>query len=49
MGYEMDEPALAALENAARKAMRPIKPIFRDLFKTPLKDKELQPYGRGRR
>jgi len=25
-GYEMDEPALAALENAARKAMRPIKP-----------------------
>jgi 23S rRNA (uracil1939-C5)-methyltransferase len=43
-GYEMDEPALTALGNAARKAQRPITPIYRDLFQTPLKDKELTAY-----
>ncbi|MDF3033105.1 MAG: hypothetical protein K0R76_59 [Alphaproteobacteria bacterium] len=43
-GYEMDEPALAALGSASRKAQRPVTPIYRDLFKTPLKDKELVPY-----
>jgi 23S rRNA (uracil1939-C5)-methyltransferase len=43
-GFEMDEPALAALEKAARKSQRPITTIYRDLFKTPLKDKELDIY-----
>lgn len=43
-GYEMDEPALAALGAAARKAQRPITPVYRDLFKIPLKEKELKPY-----
>jgi len=43
-GYEMDEPALAALKNAAQKSQRPITTHYRDLFKTPLKGKELEPY-----
>lgn len=43
-GYEMDESALAALGAAAQKAQRAIGTIYRDLFKTPLKDKELTPY-----
>lgn len=43
-GYEMDEPALAALESAARKAQRPITTFYRDLYKTPLKEKELSVY-----
>ena len=43
-GYEMDEPALKALEAATAKAQRPIRTIYRDLFKTPLKEKELVSY-----
>lgn len=43
-GYEMDEDALGALKKAANKAQRPITTIYRDLFKTPIKDKELKEY-----
>lgn len=43
-GYEMDEPALTALKNAADKSQRPITTFYRDLFKTPLKDEELKLY-----
>jgi 23S rRNA (uracil1939-C5)-methyltransferase len=43
-GYEMDEPALQALKNATQKSQRPITTICRDLFKTPLKDIELDLY-----
>ena len=43
-GYEMDEPALSALKKAADKSQRPITTFYRDLFKTPLKEKELALY-----
>lgn len=43
-GFEMDALALNALKNAAQRSQRPITTIYRDLFKTPLKDKELTPY-----
>lgn len=43
-GYEMDEPALAALKSASQKAQRPVNTFYRDLFKTPLKEKELSAY-----
>lgn len=43
-GYEMDEPALMALEKAALKSQRPITTIYRDLFKTPLTERELNSY-----
>ena len=43
-GFEMDEPALAALNRASQKSQRPVTTKYRDLFKTPLKDKELIPY-----
>jgi 23S rRNA (uracil1939-C5)-methyltransferase len=43
-GYEMDEPALNALKRAADKSQRPITTFYRDLFKTPLKEKELISY-----
>lgn len=43
-GYEMDEPALNALKSAAGKVQRPITTFYRDLFKTPLREKELEPY-----
>jgi 23S rRNA (uracil1939-C5)-methyltransferase len=43
-GYEMDEPALLALDKAAKNSQRPITTLYRDLFKTPLSDKELKQY-----
>lgn len=43
-GYEMDQPALDALQSAAQRHQRPITPVYRDLFKTPLKGKELESY-----
>lgn len=43
-GYEMDEPALKALEVAAGQSQRPVTTFYRDLFKTPLKGKELTLY-----
>ncbi len=43
-GYEMDEPALKALKTAADKSQRPVTTFYRDLFKTPLKEKELTLY-----
>ncbi|MBM3632776.1 MAG: class I SAM-dependent RNA methyltransferase [Alphaproteobacteria bacterium] len=44
VGYEMDEPALLALKNASQKSQRPITTVYRDLFKTPLKNNELSEY-----
>ncbi len=40
----MDEPALNALKKAAEKSQRQISTFYRDLFKTPLKEKELITY-----
>jgi 23S rRNA (uracil1939-C5)-methyltransferase len=43
-GYEMDQLALDALQLAAQRHQRPITPFYRDLFKHPLKGKELDSY-----
>jgi len=43
-GYEMDQPALDALQSTAQRHQRPITPFYRDLFKLPLKGKELDGY-----
>jgi 23S rRNA (uracil1939-C5)-methyltransferase len=42
--YEMDESALAALGTAVKQCQRPVKTIFRDLFNTPLNQKDFEDY-----
>ena len=44
--YEADEAALAALAEAARRTpkLKPVKTFVRDLFRSPLGAKELDPY-----
>ncbi len=45
--YEADEPALAALAEAARRTpkLKPVRTFARDLFRAPLSVAELQAYG----
>jgi 23S rRNA (uracil1939-C5)-methyltransferase len=44
--FEVDEPALAALAESARKTpkLKPIRTFTRDLFRSPLRPKELMDY-----
>lgn len=44
-GFESDQPALTALENAAKKANRPISVTKQDLFESPVKTGELNKYN----